>query len=205
MEAELVALSEAIGSACRARGLVVATAESCTGGWAAQVITHTAGSSAWFERGFITYTNVSKTDMLGVRMNTIIRFGAVSPETAGAMAQGALEHSRASIALAITGIAGPTGGTPEKPVGTVCFGWCWRDAAGGLVAPSCQRRLLAPAARDACLTGSRRLACTESRIGPPSYEVITERRLFSGDRESIRRQAVIHALNGLQERIRELP
>lgn len=200
MEAELVALSKAVGEACRARQLMIATAESCTGGWAAQVITHTPGSSGWFERGFITYTNVSKTDMLGVRMNTIIRFGAVSPETAGAMAQGALEHSRASIALAITGIAGPTGGTPEKPVGTVCFGWCIKGQA-----PSSQRRLLAPAARDACLTGSRRLACTESRIGPLSCEVITERRLFSGDRESIRRQAVIHALNGLQERIRELP
>lgn len=200
MEAELVALSEAIGSACRARGLVVATAESCTGGWAAQVITHTAGSSAWFERGFVTYTNASKTDMLGVRMDTITQFGVVSLETAAEMAQGALANSRASIALAITGIAGPTGGSRDKPVGTVCFGWYIKGQA-----PSCQRRLLAPAARDACLTGSRRLACTESRIGPPSYEVITERRLFSGDRESIRRQAVIHALTGLQERIRELP
>ena len=193
MEAELVALSEAIGSACRARGLVVATAESCTGGWAAQVITHTAGSSAWFERGFVTYTNASKTDMLGVRMDTITQFGVVSLETAAEMAQGALANSRASIALAITGIAGPTGGSRDKPVGTVCFGWYIKGQA-----PSCQRRLLAPAARDACLTGSRRLACTESRIGPPSYEVITERRLFSGDRESIRRQAVIHALTGLQ-------
>jgi nicotinamide-nucleotide amidase len=208
MEPELVALSEALGAACRARGLLVATAESCTGGWAAQVITHTAGSSAWFERGFVTYTNASKTDMLGVRMDTITQFGAVSLETAGEMAQGALANSRASIALAITGIAGPTGGSKDKPVGTVCFGWCRRDkvlrsgyAAGGLVAPSCQRRLLAPAARDACLTGSRRLACTESRSGPPSYEVITERRLFNGDREGIRRQAVIHALTGLLERI----
>lgn len=201
MEPELVALSEALGAACRARALLVATAESCTGGWAAQVITHTAGSSAWFERGFVTYTNASKTDMLGVRMDTITQFGAVSLETAGEMAQGALANSRASIALAITGIAGPTGGSKDKPVGTVCFGWCWRDAAGGLVSPSCQRRLLAPAARDACLTGSRRLACTESRIGQPSYEVITERRLFNGDREGIRRQAVIHALTGLLERI----
>jgi nicotinamide-nucleotide amidase len=164
MEAELVALSAAVGSACRARQLLIATAESCTGGWAAQVITHTPGSSGWFERGFITYTNDSKTDMLGVRMNTITQFGAVSPETAGAMAQGALEHSRATISLAITGIAGPTGGSPDKPVGTVCFAWCIKGQV-----PSCQRRL------------------------------------FHGDRESIRRQAVIHALTGLQERIRELP
>jgi nicotinamide-nucleotide amidase len=165
MEPELVALSEALGATCRARGLLVATAESCTGGWAAQVITHTAGSSAWFERGFVTYTNASKTDMLGVRMDTITQFGAVSLETAGEMAQGALANSRASIALAITGIAGPTGGSKDKPVGTVCFGWCWRDAAGGLVVPSCQRRLC------------------------------------NGDREGIRRQAVIHALTGLLERI----
>ncbi|MDP1606192.1 MAG: nicotinamide-nucleotide amidohydrolase family protein [Rhodocyclaceae bacterium] len=164
IDAELVALSEAVGSACRAHGLVVATAESCTGGWAAQVITHTPGSSGWFERGFVTYTNASKTDMLGVRMDTITQFGAVSLETAGEMAQGALENSRATISLAITGIAGPTGGSPDKPVGTVCFGWCMKGQDGKMV-PSCQRRL------------------------------------FSGDRESIRRQSVIHALSGLLERI----
>ena len=161
MDADLVALSGAIGTLCRERGLTIATAESCTGGWAAQVITHTAGSSAWFERGFVTYANAAKTDMLGVRMDTIDQFGAVSLETAGEMAKGALEHSGALISLAITGVAGPTGGSPDKPVGTVCFAWCWRDRQGNISTPSCQRRL------------------------------------FTGDRESIRKQSVIHALSGL--------
>lgn len=136
MDRELAELSAAIGAACLEKRLTIATAESCTGGWAAQVITHTAGSSAWFDRGFVTYTNASKADMLGVLMNTIETFGAVSPETAGEMAAGALARSDASISLSITGIAGPTGGSPEKPVGTVCFAWCRRDGS-----PSCERRL----------------------------------------------------------------
>lgn len=165
MDEELAALSAALGAACRRHGAVIATAESCTGGWASQVITHTAGSSAWFDRGFVTYTNAAKTAMLGVRMDTIEQFGAVSLETAGEMAAGALRHSGATVALAITGIAGPTGGSPEKPVGTVCFAWCRRDAAGNLQPPS------------------------------------RERRLFSGDRESIRRQSVMHALSGLLQLI----
>lgn len=164
MDRDLVELSEALGQICLARGLVVATAESCTGGWVAQVITHIPGSSAWFERGFVTYANAAKTDMLGVRSITIETHGAVSIETAGEMAAGALRNSNATISLAITGIAGPTGGSPEKPVGTVCFGWCVKDRV-----PSC------------------------------------ERRLFAGDREAIRRQAVIHALSGLIERARNMP
>lgn len=136
MDNELVELSAALGRICQPRGLVVATAESCTGGWAAQVITHTAGSSAWFERGFVTYANAAKADMLGVRLITIETFGAVSLETAGEMAAGALRNSNAMISLAITGIAGPTGGSQEKPVGTVCFGWCLKNQV-----PSCERRL----------------------------------------------------------------
>jgi nicotinamide-nucleotide amidase len=143
MDAELVALSESVGQICLEHGLTIATAESCTGGWAAQVITHTAGSSAWFERGFVTYANAAKTDMLGVRMFTIETFGAVSLETAGEMAAGALGHSNAMISLAITGIAGPTGGSPEKPVGTVCFGWCVKGKV-----PYCERRVF-PGAREA--------------------------------------------------------
>ncbi len=126
MEADLVALSEAVGQACRQRRLLVATAESCTGGWAAQVITHTAGSSGWFERGFVTYANAAKVAMLGVRAETLEKYGAVSTETAIEMAAGALENSNALISLAITGVAGPTGGSPDKPVGTVCFAWCMR-------------------------------------------------------------------------------
>ena len=142
MDADLAALSEAIGTVCRARRLTIATAESCTGGWAAQVITHTAGSSAWFDRGFVTYANAAKTDMLGARMDTIEAYGAVSLETAGEMAAGALAHSNALISLAITGVAGPTGGSPDKPVGTVCFAWCIRTG-GRIDTPSCERRLFA--------------------------------------------------------------
>ncbi|MHB1429649.1 MAG: CinA family protein [Rhodocyclaceae bacterium] len=136
MDSELVELSAALGRICLERGLVVATAESCTGGWAAEVITHTAGSSAWFDRGFVTYANAAKADMLGVRLITIETFGAVSLETAGEMAAGALTNSNAMISLAITGIAGPAGGSQEKPVGTVCFGWCLKNQV-----PSCERRL----------------------------------------------------------------
>jgi len=129
MDAELVALSEQIATACRQRRLCIATAESCTGGWAAQVITHTAGSSAWFERGFVTYANAAKIEMLGVRPETLAAHGAVSLETAAEMATGALHRSHATLALAITGIAGPGGGSPDKPVGTVCFAWCVADHA----------------------------------------------------------------------------
>jgi nicotinamide-nucleotide amidase len=124
MDDELRQLSESVGQALLERNLILATAESCTGGWVASVITATAGSSQWFERGFVTYSNVSKVDMLGVQPATLDREGAVSEATAGEMAAGALAHSRASIALAITGIAGPTGGSPGKPMGTVCFAWC---------------------------------------------------------------------------------
>jgi len=129
MDGELLRLSEAVAAACRERQLTIATAESCTGGWAAQVITHTAGSSSWFERGFVSYANEAKVQMLGVAPATLEKFGAVSLETAQEMAAGALKYSNALISLAITGVAGPTGGSPDKPVGTVCFAWCVR---GGL-------------------------------------------------------------------------
>jgi nicotinamide-nucleotide amidase len=122
-QAELEALALELGAALLQRGWMLATAESCSGGWAAQALTAVAGSSAWFERGFVTYSNQAKTEMLGVRPETLEGFGAVSEETAVEMALGALAHSRAQVAFAITGIAGPSGGTPEKPVGTVCFAW----------------------------------------------------------------------------------
>ena len=120
-------LVQRIAERLASRGAMLATAESCTGGWAAQALTALAGSSNWFERGFVTYSNAAKEDMLGVRPETLARHGAVSEETAREMALGALSHSRAAVALAITGIAGPGGGTRDKPVGTVCFAW----AAGG--------------------------------------------------------------------------
>lgn len=149
------ALARRVGERLKAAGEVLATAESCTGGWAAQVVTSVAGSSAWFDRGFITYSNAAKQEVLGVRPETLGRHGAVSEETAREMARGALERSAATIALSITGVAGPAGGSAGKPVGTVCLAW--------------------------------------SRGG----EVHSETHRFAGDRESVRRQSVIFALEGV--------
>lgn len=140
----------------RERKWSLATAESCTGGWLAKSCTDLVGSSAWFERGFVTYSNLSKSEMLGVDSSLIDLHGAVSEETVGAMVSGALQHSLAHIAVAISGIAGPHGGTADKPVGTVCFGWMVKG-------------------------GERRVTTTR----------------FDGDRESVRRQAVEYALDGL--------
>lgn len=116
-------LAAQVGVALREHGMRLATAESCTGGGVASAVTEIAGSSAWFERGFVTYTNQSKFEMLGVTPNTLARFGAVSEATVREMVAGALQHSHAQVALAVSGIAGPGGGTPEKPVGTVWFSW----------------------------------------------------------------------------------
>lgn len=133
---ELETLAERLGTSLLARGEWLTAAESCTGGWLAQSVTAIAGSSGWFERGFVTYSNAAKVDMLGVPETTLERHGAVSEATARAMAQGALLHSRADWAVAITGIAGPGGGSPEKPVGTVCFAWAGKD--GGCEAQTCR-------------------------------------------------------------------
>jgi nicotinamide-nucleotide amidase len=102
------------------------TAESCTGGGLAEILTRIPGSSTWFERGFVTYSNESKKELLSVPIETLEQFGAVSEETAIAMAEGAIENSHADYSVSITGIAGPDGGTGDKPVGTVCFGWSKR-------------------------------------------------------------------------------
>lgn len=104
-------------------GWQLATAESCTGGLIAATCTDLAGSSVWFERGFVTYSNAAKTEMLGVAADLIERHGAVSEAVVRAMAQGALQHSHAQVAIAVTGVAGPSGGSADKPVGTVWFGW----------------------------------------------------------------------------------
>jgi len=119
----LGALARRAGARLNKRGLKLAAAESCTGGWIAQVITSIPGSSEWFERGFVTYSNEAKKEMLGVRPATLLRHGAVSEETAREMAAGALKRSEAHVGLAVTGIAGPGGGTRKKPVGMVCFAW----------------------------------------------------------------------------------
>ena len=123
MQDELLALAAQVGEKLVRNGQMLALAESCTGGWIAQSITAVSGSSRWFDRGFVTYSNASKQQMLGVGEKTLEAFGAVSAETAKAMAQGALLHSNAQIALAVTGIAGPDGGTEDKPVGLVFLAW----------------------------------------------------------------------------------
>jgi nicotinamide-nucleotide amidase len=116
-------LVEDLAAALLARGWMLATAESCTGGLIAGACTDLAGSSNWLERGFLSYSNAAKTELLGVDADLIARHGAVSEPVARAMAQGALQHSKAQCALAVTGIAGPGGGSADKPVGTVWFAW----------------------------------------------------------------------------------
>jgi nicotinamide-nucleotide amidase len=119
----LVKLAAEVGAALKQRGWMLALAESCTGGAAAQAVTAVPGSSGWFERGFVTYSNAAKMEMLGVSAKTLDAYGAVSEQTVREMARGALGHSHARIAAAVSGIAGPDGGTAEKPVGMVCFAW----------------------------------------------------------------------------------
>lgn len=126
-DSELIQLARELGARLTARGMRLATAESCTGGWIGQILTAVPGSSAYFERGFITYSNAAKVELLGVSPATLERFGAVSEETALEMAAGALTHAPVEAALAVTGIAGPDGGSREKPVGLVCYGWALTD------------------------------------------------------------------------------
>jgi nicotinamide-nucleotide amidase len=123
LESGFKAAVEQLAQGLGEREMMLAAAESCTGGWLAKVCTDMPGSSKWFERGFVTYTNESKQEMLGVSAHTLRAYGAVSEQTVAEMAAGALANSRAQIAVSISGIAGPGGGTLEKPVGTVCFGW----------------------------------------------------------------------------------
>lgn len=155
-DAELQGLAERLGERMLASGMRLTLAESCTGGWVAKIVTDIVGSSQWFERGFVTYTNDSKHELLGVPADTLATEGAVSAATVAAMARGALAHSHAQLSCAISGIAGPGGATANKPVGLVWFAWGVRDGA-----------------------------------------VRTEQRIFAGDREAVRRQAVAHALRGL--------
>lgn len=125
----LYRLAEEVGEALKARSLMLATAESCTGGWIAEAVTMVPGSSEWFERGFVTYTYISKREMLGVHEATLGTHGAVAEDTVREMAAGALAHSHAQIAVAVSGVAGPSGGTPGKPVGTVCLAWAIKDGS----------------------------------------------------------------------------
>ncbi|WP_455424384.1 CinA family protein [Dyella flagellata] len=122
-DAALAALATRVATVAQQHGLMLASAESCTGGWIAKALTDLSGSSAWFEAGVVSYSNEAKMSLLGVRRETLERAGAVSEATALEMVSGALERLHAGVAVAVTGIAGPAGGTPEKPVGTVWIAW----------------------------------------------------------------------------------
>jgi nicotinamide-nucleotide amidase len=151
---------EQLATLLQRKGWRMACAESCTGGWVAKTCTDLAGSSAWFDRAYVSYSDVAKVDMLHVKPATLRRHGAVSEAVARQMAQGALRSARVDAALAVTGIAGPDGGSVEKPVGTVWFAWAVRDQ-------------------------KTEAECVQ----------------FAGDREAVRRQSVMHALQGLVHRL----
>jgi nicotinamide-nucleotide amidase len=123
-------IASAVAQTLINRGWKIALAESCTGGLVCATLTDLAGSSTWLERGYITYSNAAKSECLNVPTETIESFGAVSEQVAKAMAEGALRNANVNVAISITGIAGPTGGSPEKPVGTVCFGWAVKESVG---------------------------------------------------------------------------
>ena len=126
MDQELYLLAVRLGQRLQALGMTLAAAESCTGGWLAKIVTDVPGSSEWFDRGFVTYSNRAKQEMLGVSAETLSAQGAVSESTVREMADGALRNSGAALSAAISGIAGPGGGTPDKPVGSVWFAWGFR-------------------------------------------------------------------------------
>lgn len=154
-------LAEKVGAALKSKKLLLSVAESCTGGGIGQALTEIAGSSEWFDCGFVPYSNSSKTEMLDISAALIAQHGAVSEEIAAAMAEGALANSEAHVSLSTTGIAGPGGAVPGKPVGTICFGW---------------------------------------RVAGVTH---TERKVFSGDRNSVREQTIEHALNKLLRFVEE--
>lgn len=130
MDSVIYTLSARLGTLLKSRNWQLALAESCTGGAIAQAVTDVPGSSAWFDRGFVTYSNAAKVEMLGVKQATLDTVGAVSQETVLEMVSGTLAHSHADLALAVTGIAGPDGGSAEKPVGTVLISWQCRGYPG---------------------------------------------------------------------------
>ena len=163
MNSSITSLTQQLAQTLLAKGFKIALAESCTGGLLAAQLTSLAGSSDWFERGFITYSNQAKEESIGVPKEVIERYGAVSEEVAKAMAEGALNHSLAQVSVAITGIAGPGGGSANKPVGMVCFAW------GMLASDLVQTR--------------------------------SQTKYFGGDRQSIREQACVYAIESLLEQL----
>ncbi|WP_341686442.1 CinA family protein [Limnohabitans sp.] len=152
-------LLDALAAALQTRQWTLCTAESCTGGLIAATCTELSGSSVWFDRGFVTYSNAAKTQMLGVPASLITQHGSVSEAVAKAMAEGAVRQSGCQVSVAVTGIAGPTGGSPEKPVGTVWIAWHVHD------------------------------------------QTETAHHVFSGDRQQVRNSTVLHAVQGLLDRL----
>ena len=163
MEQRIKKLAQKLGSILQQKGLYVSTVESCTGGGIAYAITSVSGSSSWFNQGYVTYSNESKHSLVGVNANTLQNFGAVSQQTVEEMASGCREKSGADLSVSVSGIAGPTGGTDEKPVGTVWMGISRRDG-----------------------------------------KLISRRFLFDGDRDSVRMQTIICALEALIDSAGEL-
>ncbi|MCH9638751.1 MAG: nicotinamide-nucleotide amidohydrolase family protein [Betaproteobacteria bacterium] len=163
-EQQLTQLATQVGERLQQRGLLLVTAESCTGGWLGQAITAVAGSSAWYDRGFITYSNRAKCEMLHVNRATLEAHGAVSEQTAQEMAFGALKMSCAHVSVSITGIAGPSGGSDIKPIGTICFTWVLKEG----------------------------LATCETHH-------------FNGDRDAVRSQSVLTALQGILNLLDDMP
>jgi len=129
-DAELRVLAERLAERMRSEGKFVATAESCTGGWIAKTLTDLPGSSDWFAYGIVSYSNPAKQELLGVSPVTLVNHGAVSEAVVREMAEGALKRGEADVSVAVSGVAGPSGGTPDKPVGTVWFAWARIDGAG---------------------------------------------------------------------------
>lgn len=160
--ANMIELAEKVGDALKSKKLLLTVAESCTGGGVCQALTEIAGSSEWFDCGFVPYSNSAKTEMLDIPASLIAQHGAVSEEIAAAMAEGALANSEAHVSLSTTGIAGPGGAVPGKPVGTICFGW---------------------------------------RVGGITH---TERKVFAGDRHTVRELTVAHALTRLLRYLDEI-
>ena len=158
----LLALAHRVAEQFDGSRYVLATAESCTGGWIAKLLTDVPGCSNWFERGFVTYSNESKQELLDVPTGVLDEYGAVSEPTVRAMAEGALSHSRANLAVSVSGIAGPGGGRPDKPLGLVWFGWA-------------------------------------QRVGDADAQLTSEHQVYNGNRDDVRRQAVVRALEGLLE------
>ena len=164
MDTELYQLAEQVAAKLTETGDSLATAESCTGGWVAKCLTDVPGSSRWFERGYVVYNGLAKQQMLGVPAEIIKQQGEVSEAVVRSLAEGVLAKSNASISLSISGIAGPGGGSDEKPVGTVWFAWAHADKVVGVVR---------------------------------GVKTTADMQCFSGDRETVRRQAVNHALQGI--------